>query len=275
MTQKTDDRPLAGLRCLSLAQNLPGPLAVQMLAAEGMEVRKIEPPQGDLARMALGGWYKEFSAGVAVDVLDLRSDAGKTALQDALREADLLITSQRRSALARLGITLEALQELAPDLCWVEIVGDEAAPDVPGHDLTYQAEVGLLAPPAMPTTLVADIGGSQRAAFAAMSLLMGRARGGSARHRAVGLKQAAEYFAAPLRHKVTRPGDLLGGALPQYRIYATRDGWAAVGAIEPHFTARMNEHFGADPTEQFSRMSNDEIEVLARDHDIPVKTFHS
>jgi hypothetical protein len=30
-----------------------------------------------------------------------------------------------------------------------------------GHDLTYQASVGLVAPPAMPLTLLADMAGAQ------------------------------------------------------------------------------------------------------------------
>ena len=41
------ERPLAGIRVVSVAVNLPGPLAAARLAEFGAEVVKIEPPTGD------------------------------------------------------------------------------------------------------------------------------------------------------------------------------------------------------------------------------------
>ena len=32
-----------------------------------------------------------------------------------------------------------------------------------------------------------------------------------------------------------------GGARPGYAIYATRDGWIALAALEPHFAERLRE----------------------------------
>ena len=119
-----DERPLAGLVAVSLAQNLPGPLALEMLAAEGIGAIKVEPPSGDLLGHAAPGWYAELGQGIDTRQIDLRSEAGKAELDRLLAGADLLITSQRPSALSRLGVTVESLARVNPRLCWVEIVGD-------------------------------------------------------------------------------------------------------------------------------------------------------
>ena len=68
---------------------------------------------------------------------------------------------------------------------------------MPGHDLTYLAHLGLLCPPALPRTLMADIGGAERAVSAVLALLLGRERGGGERYAEVALSDAAEAFAGP------------------------------------------------------------------------------
>src|SRR5262249_49871278 len=153
-------------------------------------------------------------------------------------DADLLLTSHRPRSLARLGLSWDTLHARYPRLCQVAIVGHLEDPDLPGHDLTYQISADLLEPPsgpmpALPRTLIADIGGAQQAANAALALLLGRERTGETRYVAVALADAAHYFAAPLRHGLTAPGGRLGGGYPPYNLYATADGWVAIVALEP------------------------------------------
>src|SRR6188474_2768651 len=123
-----DDQPLAGMRVISLAQNLPGPVALSVLIADGINAIKFEPPVGDLLRRAAPAWYAELTRGCSVRAIDLRSEEGQRELREEFVSADLLLTSQRPSALARLGVSQDALADLNPDLCWVEIVGDTDAP---------------------------------------------------------------------------------------------------------------------------------------------------
>ncbi|WP_299362439.1 CoA transferase [uncultured Paracoccus sp.] len=265
--------PLAGMRAVSLAANVPGPAAAALLAADGMSVVKIEGPAGDLLTGAAPGWYAELNDGVEVRALDLRGAEGFAALRALLADADLLITSQRRGALTRLGLTADSLAVINPDLCWVEIVGDVHAPDIPGHDLTYQFEAGLLEPPAMPRTLLADLAGAGDAARAALALLLGRALGRPDRHRAVGLRQAAESLDAPVRFGLTVGDGFLSGALPQYRIYRAADGWAAVAALEPHFASRFAAVTGDDPTGFLAALPCARIMELAAAHDLPIQAI--
>ena len=73
-------RPLQGLRIVSLAQNLPGPLALSRLVAAGAAALKIEPPAGDGFRQLAPRWYRHLHRGVRLQTLDLKSDVGRLAL---------------------------------------------------------------------------------------------------------------------------------------------------------------------------------------------------
>ena len=267
--------PLTGLTAVSLAQNLPGPVALALLIADGIGATKIEPVGGDLLQLGAPGWYDELHHGCVVRRLDLRDAEATKELRGLLAGADVLITSQRRSSLERLGITADALRAINDRLCWVEIVGDRDVPDMPGHDLTYQAQAGLLAPPAMPLTLVADLGGARDSARAALALLLGRERGSSERHRVVGLKQCADAFAAPVRYRLTAAGGSLSGAAASYRLYRLADGWVAVAALEPHFAAAFERAVGDNPDEFFAERTMADVDLLARTLDLPIDTFRT
>ena len=215
-TTMTETLPLSGFRAVSIATNLPGPAATHRLAKMGLSILKIEPPSGDALAMAGGGWYDDIKDSLdCIETLNLRSEEGREALGAHLRQADLLITSHRPSALVRLGISKEWLASVNDRLCWLEIVGDVDAPEVPGHDLTYQAEVGLLHGTQMPRTLIADLAGAEDAVVQALGLLLGRERGSATRHAVVGLKQAAARFTQPLQYGLTGDQGPLSGMIPQ------------------------------------------------------------
>lgn len=241
-------RPLAGLRVVSLAVNVPGPVAAARLAAMGAEVTKIEPPAGDpLARLA-AGWYRALAAGQTVVCLDLKTADGRASLETRLARADVLLTATRPASLERLGLGWPALGARHRQLCHVRIVGEAGdRAEVAGHDLTYQAALGLLDPPRLPRTLLADLAGAERAVSAALALLVARARTGEGGAADVGLVDALRPFADPLLHGATTPAGPLGGALATYALYAAADGWVAVAALEPHFAARLAESLAVPP----------------------------
>lgn len=232
--------PLQGCRVVNLAVNVPGPVAAARLQALGATVCKVEPPGGDPLATAAPAWYRSLTAGQEVRRLDLKSAAGREELYRLLAGADLLLTAQRPSALTRLGLSPAELGRRFPHLAHVAIVGYPAPrQEEPGHDLTYLAEAGLLDPPALPRTLLADLAGAERAVAAALALLLARQRGLPLHPVEVSLAEAASALAEPLRHGLTAPGGLLGGGLPFYRCYPAREGWVAVAALEPHFAQRL------------------------------------
>ena len=264
--------PLAGIRVVSLASNLPGPVAAAQLASMGAQVTKIEPPAGDPLAAVARAWYDELVGDQEIVVLDLKQSEQRGRLDDYLAEADALITAMRPSALSRLD--LHRLSETHPALVHVEIVGhDGDAAEVPGHDLTYQAAHGTLCPPTMPLVPVADLLGAERAVSAAVAGLLSRTRVGRGGHYKIVLDHAAQMAGAAVRHGLMGPATPLGGALPTYRIYPTLDGYVALGALEPHFAARVTEHIGRTIEElesTFKTRTTSDWEAIGRELDIPL-----
>ena len=257
------------MNIVSIAQNVPGPVAVAKLVGRGVHAIKIEPPSGDQLASLCPQWYHELHRGVRIERIDLKSTAGMNALKTLLRSADLFIASQRPAALERLGLDAPALVRAFPALRHLNIVGDTAHPGQSGHDLTYLAQHGLISD-SMPLTLIADMVGAERAAAAAIELMQSPPGASSV----VGLADAIADLAAPLRHGLTAPGGPLGGGNPAYRLYAAREGRIAVAALEPHFRARLYELLrmadGTDLSEVFATKSAREWEQWARDHDLPI-----
>lgn len=266
---------LDGIRVVSLAGNLPGPLAAARLAALGATITKVEPPAGDQLAAAAPGWYAELIAGQRVEVLDLKTPRDRRRLGDLLADADILLTSHRPSTLRRLG--LEGLPDAAhPRLSHVEIVGhDGRSEEAPGHDLTFQAAAGTLDPPRMPLVPVADLLGAERAVSACLAAALAVCRTGRAIHQRVVLEDAAADAGAANRQGLTGPGTPLGGALPTYGIYASADGHVALAAIEPGFRERTLRLLGtADDHDAIAAAlagrSSRQWEALAAAHDLPL-----
>jgi crotonobetainyl-CoA:carnitine CoA-transferase CaiB-like acyl-CoA transferase len=269
--------PLDGIGVLTLAINLPGPVAVARLRGLGATVVKIEPPAGDPLAHVLPRWYELLRQGQTILRLDLKTDEGRRQLDRRLGQSDLLVTAMRPAALGRLGLDWPALHPRHPRLCSVAIGGyPPPHEDRPGHDLTYQARAGLLEPPRLPRSCLADLAGAERVVSAALALLLARERGQGAGYAAVSLADAADDFAAPWRYGLTTPDGVLGGAYPGYDLYRAREGWLALAALEPHFWEKLTRELGlaAPDREQlqqaFLTRTAAEWEAWAADRGLPL-----
>lgn len=245
MDSNSDSTLLQGVKIVSLALNVPGPVAAARLTKLGADVTKVEPPTGDATQTAAPALYEALCQGQTVLRLDLKSPERRTQLEDFLAQADLLLASFRPSALLRLGLDWESLHARHPRLCFVGIVGYPAPQqERTGHDLTYQSDLGLLRPPQMPPTLFIDLAGAERAVSMALALLNRAARSGRAGCAWVSLHECAQDLSAPLKAGLTTSEGLLGGAYPLYGFYRANDGWIAVAALEPHFAERLLSELG-------------------------------
>jgi alpha-methylacyl-CoA racemase len=239
-TGRPGDCALEGIRIVSIALNLPGPAALARLVEFGAAAFKIEPPAGDPMAVYSPDYYRELHRGVTVTNLNLKSDSGYATLGAQLAGADLFMTSQRPDALARLKLDWGTLHAHMPRLCHVAIVG-HAAPrqNDAGHDLTYVAEAGLLTPPILPPTLMADLIGAERATSTAFAILRLRDHMGIGSYAEVALDAGAQVLAGPRRYGLTGNAGVVGGAAPGYNVYRTQNGWIALAALEPHFLERV------------------------------------
>ncbi|WP_052466036.1 CoA transferase [Mobilicoccus massiliensis] len=270
------DRPLAGVEIVSIALNVPGPVAVRRLQDLGASVTTVLPPAGDPLEQYSPPWFIALHAGQQVLTLDLKTETGAARMTELLDAADLFVTSSRPSALRRLGVDFETLSQRHPRLGQIDIVG-HPGPDaeIAGHDLTYEAVEGLVRPPGLPTTFVADLSGAERAVSEALVALRVRDTTGRGCRREVALAQTAHDFAAPARYGLTASTAHLGGGYPAYSLYRAADGWIALAALEPHFLSRTLELLDVDGSAEsyaavFATRAAAEWEAWATEHDVPL-----
>lgn len=265
--------PLAGRRVVDLSRHLPGPFATHLLADLGAHVIKVEEPRtGDPVRdsppTADGPHGRQSSlatlllAGVDSIALDLKQPAARDVLLDLLGTADVLVESFRPGTLSRLlGMDLDTLRERFPRLVICSISGwgqDGPRAARSGHDLTYQALAGTLAPTGgMPSVPVADLAGAWSAVSAILAMLLARESTGRGAHIDAPLYDAAVHANlvswaelgadAAEGRRSARLGErrMLSGSLPCYRLYRTADGGLlAVAPLEDHFWRRFVDAAG-------------------------------
>ncbi|WP_027013848.1 CoA transferase [Comamonas composti] len=287
--------PLAlhGTRVLSLALNLPGPAALMRCAAMGAQCVKLEPPprsghdSADPMAIYSPASYAVMHQDVRLLQADLKAQAGRELLEQELAQTDVLLTSFRPSALAKLGLDWPGLHGRHPQLSLVRIVGaaGEQA-ELPGHDLTYQAEAGLIQGTDLPPSLYADMAGALMASEAVLQAQLLRAASGRGQCLEIALADGAAWLAQPLQWGLTRPTGDVGGAHAGYRVYACADGRVAVAALEPHFMTRLSEAAGlasdADPRSTATHQAiaafiggqnRAQLQDLALARDIPLHTL--
>ena len=285
-------QPLKGIRLLSLALNLPGPAALMRLRRMGATCLKLEPPAGDPMCHYSPSAYETLHEDVEVVAADLKTPAGQETLHRALAQADVLLTSFRPSAFAKLGIAWGSLHRLYPALSQVAIVGSPGTrADEPGHDLTYLAYSGLVPGLELPATLYADMGGALATCEAVLQAALVK-RGAGQRPEGVfievALSDAAAYLALPRQWGLSRPEGWVGGAHAGYQVYECKDGRVAVAALEPHFAAALCAAAGiaasdvatllAPATRQqiaifLLTQTRQNLDKLSLDKDIPLHTM--
>ena len=287
---------LQGVRVLSLALNLPGPAALMRCRQMGAACVKLEPPAvGGHSSDPMGHYaptaYAQLHDGIDHVQADLKTPQGQQTLQAELALADVLITSFRPSALAKLGLAWDMLHARHPRLSLVAIVGAPGArAEEPGHDLTYLAESGLVTGLDLPPTLYADMAGSLMASEAVLQALLLRAasKDGAGVRIEVALSEAARYLALPRDWSLTQPSGSVGGAHAGYRVYPCADGRVAIAALEPHFAQRLAAAAGHDAeagkamfrssmhkaiADHVAQLSCDQLDALALEKDIPLYTL--
>ncbi|MEO8365689.1 MAG: CoA transferase [Pseudoxanthomonas sp.] len=146
--------PLSGVRVLDLSAYIAGPYGCTLLADQGAEVLKVEPPDGDNLRKYPSTLQAESRAFIGVNrsklgiVLDLKNPVEHAALLKLVREADVLVHNFRPSVPRRLGIEHEQLNLINPRLVYCAVSGyGETGPmkDKAGYDQVLQTMTGMCA----------------------------------------------------------------------------------------------------------------------------------
>jgi crotonobetainyl-CoA:carnitine CoA-transferase CaiB-like acyl-CoA transferase len=250
------DGPLEGYRIVDLTAMVSGPIATMMLAEQGADVVKVEPPgQGDLVR-AIGHARSGISALFATSnrskrsvVIDLKQSAGVELLKRLVSTADVFVQNFRPGTTDRMGIGESALRAVAPDLIYVSINGfGEKGPCAKqrAYDPIIQARSGFAfvqrdretGRPRMVRTAIVDKLTALTAAQAMTAALLARERTGQGQHVRLAMLDAAISFLWPegmMQYTFVRDGDEQGqqSHKPHLRelIFETSDGFITAGTV--------------------------------------------
>jgi crotonobetainyl-CoA:carnitine CoA-transferase CaiB-like acyl-CoA transferase len=240
--------PLAGVRVIDLTAMVMGPYCTQIMADMGADVIKIEAPEGDNTRNisvgpepGMSGVFVNVNRGKRSVVLDLRSDAGKNALRELVKQGDVFIHSMRAKAIARLGFSYADVVAINPSIVYTNCYGyGRRGPDadLTAYDDTIQAECGLPVVQQMLTgeanyvgTIIADKVAGMTALYATTMALFHRERTGEGQEVEVSMFETMAAFMLVEHANGAMFDPPLGPAVyprvvaPNRRPYRTKDGY--------------------------------------------------
>jgi crotonobetainyl-CoA:carnitine CoA-transferase CaiB-like acyl-CoA transferase len=123
-------RPLDGVKVIDLSNMLMAPYATQILGDMGADVIKVEPPEGDPIRdigpsrnPGMGAIFLHANRSKRSISLDLRQDAGRMAMLELLKDADVLVYNRRPQSMGRLGLSYEAVSAVNPRIIYAGLYG--------------------------------------------------------------------------------------------------------------------------------------------------------
>jgi crotonobetainyl-CoA:carnitine CoA-transferase CaiB-like acyl-CoA transferase len=144
--------PLEGVRVVDFTRVLAGPHCTKHLLDLGAEVIKIEPPAGDISRMAyprqgeVSGYYAQQNAGKRNLSIDLNVPAAREVIGQLCDTADVIVENFRPGALAAFGLDYGSVAARNPAVVYVSISGyGQNGPwrTRSAYAPTVQAEVGF------------------------------------------------------------------------------------------------------------------------------------
>ncbi|HUJ87090.1 MAG TPA: CoA transferase [Burkholderiales bacterium] len=280
--------PYAGLKVLDLSQGIAGPYCSSLLAQQGADVIKVEPPGGDWVRNAGGGRDGMTPLVIAGNlgkrsiVVDAQKPAGRELLLRMAARADVVVENNRPGVIERLGLGYGAIAAANPAVVYLSITG--FGPDGPdaqkaGTDSILQSITGMCqrnrdpdgTPRRMPL-LIPDTVTAVYAAQAVGAALYARGRDGRGRHLRLSLLESAAAFQAA---QIVENRIFAGAAPPPNTVpsgvFRTRDGHISLSAVtEGHFRAALrvlgleawiDDPRFADPAERkkHAALVNDEV----------------
>ncbi len=261
------EKPYEGLRVVDLSQGVAGPYCAMLLGRHGADVIKVEPLDGDWARLLAPIYGDNTAFSVCANIgkrsiaVNLKSDAGKDIVERMIPEADVFLEGFRPGVIDRLGFTYDRLSKINPGLLYVSISGfGQEGPlrEKPAMDPVLQAFTGFMAEnkgqdgiPHRTPTIINDMSTALYTQQALAAALYARRDGGRGRKIEISLMQAAANLQTIRLMSGYRDGPYKPGMVPN-GTYVTSDGWIQLVIIRDHEFQKLCaalglEELGADP----------------------------
>src|SRR4030081_1965533 len=282
-TNMPNDNIFSGLKVVDLASFIAGPSAAVILSDFGADVIKVEPPSGELWRIAnhlppqpvaedAYPWHlaNRNKRGMA---LDLKSPSAHQILEKLVKWAEVLIVNTPHPARARLKLNYEDVVQWNPRLIYADITGfGDKGPDadLPGFDITsYWARSGLLsmtrdagAPPTWPVAGSGDNATAVGLYSAIVKALYRRERNGKGSYVTTSLlaegvwSASVSIQAALCEAKFFAPHDRKNPANAALNVYRASDGAWFVLIVTPDKLAAVAKAIGRADLLRDSRFSD-------------------
>jgi len=242
--------PLEGIKVIDLTTVISGPVCTMLLADQGADVVKVEPPGGDIARRTAGdgeftAMFVSSNRGKRSIALDLKQPAALEAVRRLIAGADVLVQNFRPGTMERLGLDEPAMRALNRGLVYVSISGvGETGPYVKKrvYDPVIQSLSGFAdvqaeqdtGRPRMIRTIVADKTTAVHAAQAVCAALVARARTGDGQHIRLSMLDTMIAFLWPeamTQYTVVGRENAPRPAPRPDLIFKTLDGYITVGSL--------------------------------------------
>jgi crotonobetainyl-CoA:carnitine CoA-transferase CaiB-like acyl-CoA transferase len=242
--------PLEGIRVIDLTTVISGPVCTAILADQGADVVKVEPPGGEIARRTVGdgeftAMFVSANRGKRSIALDLKQPAAVEALRRLIATADVLVQNFRPGTMERLGLGEPDIRVQNPGLIYVSISGvGETGPYVKKrvYDPVIQSLSGFAdlqsdpatGRPMMIRTIVADKTTAVYAAQAICAALVARGRTGQGQHIRLSMLDATIAFLWPeamSQYAIVGRENAPQPAPRPDLIFKTLDGYITVGSL--------------------------------------------
>jgi crotonobetainyl-CoA:carnitine CoA-transferase CaiB-like acyl-CoA transferase len=281
-------RPLEGIKVVEMSHMIMGPSCGMFLGMLGAEVIKVEPPEGDKTRNLTGmgtPFFPLFNRGKKSVQLDLRSEAGRKALDRMLSTADVFVENFRDASLSKMGADLEDLRVRNPRLILASHKGFLSGPyqERTALDEVVQMMTGLAymtGPTGRPLRVGSsanDIMGGLFGAFSVLAALLERKETGKGRNLRIGLFENCLLLVA--QHMVqfelegTNPPPMPERTFswPVYDIFCSSDGQQLfVGAVTEGQWVSLCKLLGLDELLADPRLQKRMDQIDARSWTIPI-----
>src|SRR5712692_10612763 len=109
-----------GVRVIDFGQYIAGPLAAMLLADQGADVIRVDPPGGPRFDTPANATWNRNKRSI---VLDLKQDAGRDTARRLMQTAGVAIENFRPGVMDRLGLGSEAMTAANPRLIYCSLPG--------------------------------------------------------------------------------------------------------------------------------------------------------
>ena len=234
--------PLKGYKVLELTSTVSGPFAGMMLADQGADVIKIEPPGiGDLARFmgttkdGMGAMFSTLNRNKKCICLDFKNPENIEVFLKLAKETDILIENYRPGIVKKLGIDYESLRKINPNIIYASISGyGQSGPyqNRKVYDPLIQGTVGIPFAqnndtPKLLKTIIYDKVTGLTAAQAITAALLQREREGVGQYLPISMMESALYYNWPdlmINHTFDEGGLNIGELADLFEVYEAKDG---------------------------------------------------